>query len=542
MSNPFVQVNVAQQSAPTPSQRQKTGALISQGGTTLAAGAKSLLTQLSDLTPLLTAPIALASLTQAAGVATATLASSNATAGGTYNATTGQVTLILAASIGQVAGGLVAISAATGSGASAINGVQTIAAGSSGTTLIFFVPTGLTMTITGATAALTTGLANGSTFLTAVAGAAQTGYNITAIATVTGTSTFTYAVATTTISPATGVPTFTSPNRSELLQMATTFFNQGSVQAVYVLELGAGTPAQGVAALAAFITANPPQPGAFAFYSYLVPRGWDAVASFLTFLNGFLTTTSQTYFFVTTTIANYALYAAMKCVKTMIEAPGVQTIEFSHAADFWVTLNYAPASTNRVTPLNFSFLFGVTPYPTAGNAALLATLSAANVGVVGTGAQGGSSDKILIGGNMMDGNPFNYWYSVDWTQINVQLNVTAAAIAGSNNPTNPLYYDQAGINSLQQVAISTMNTGISDGLVLNPVQATTLSAAAFQIALDNDAFAGFTAVNADPFASYVRENPNDYAIGRYTGFSIEYVPLRGFDSIVFNVTVSTFAS
>lgn len=542
MSNPFVQVNVAQRSAPTPSNRQKTGALISQGGTILAAGSKSLLTQLSDLTPLLDSPILLASLTQAAGVATATLASSNATAGGTYNATTGQVTLILAASIGLSAGNLVAVSAATGSGATAINGVQIIAAGSSGATLIFFVLPGLTMTITGATVTLTTGLTNGSTFLTAIASATQSGYNGTVLATVTGTSTFTYAVPTTTISPATGTPTFTPPSTAELLEMATTFFNQGSVQAVYVLELGGGTPAQGVSALSAFITANPPQPGAFAFYSYLVPRNWDAVASFLTFLNGFLTTTAQTYFFVTTTIANYALYAAMKCVKTMIEAPGVQTSEFSHAADFWVTLNYAPSSTNRVTPLNFAFLFGVTPYPTAGNAALLATLSTANVGVVGTGAQGGTSEKILVGGNMMDGNPFNYWYSVDWTQINVQLNVTNAAIAGSNNPTNPLYYDQAGLNSLHQVAISTMNTGISDGLVLNPVQATTLSASAFQAALDNDAFAGFTAVNADPFASYVRENPNDYAIGVYKGFSIEYVPLRGFDSIVFNVTVSTFAT
>ncbi len=42
--------------------------------------------------------------------------------------------------------------------------------------------------------------------------------------------------------------------------------------------------------------------------------------------------------------------------------------------------------------------------------------------------------------------------------------------------------------------------------------------------------------------NYVNENPNDYKIGLYEGFSIVYVPLRGFENIVFNVTVSAFAT
>ena len=49
-------------------------------------------------------------------------------------------------------------------------------------------------------------------------------------------------------------------------------------------------------------------------------------------------------------------------------------------------------------------------------------------------------------------------------------------------------------------------------------------------------------VNADPFASFVQENPNDYAEGVYTGFGVDYVPLRGFESITVNVTVSSFAA
>jgi hypothetical protein len=538
MANPICKVNVNVLVAPTPSTLQKTGALISQGGTSLAANSKALLTQLSDLTPLLALAIPLASLTQSAGLATATLeGTASDISSGTYNTTTGLVTLTLSAGIGLNPGDPVLVASATGTGSfAAINGTWPCAAGTSGATITFFVAAGLTMTITGGTCEATIGLATNATFLTTIAGAAQAGYNGTFLATVTGAQTFTFAVPSGTVSPATGTPTFTPATTAELLQMATTFFAQGTGQGVYVLELGTGTPAQGVTALSAYITANPG-----IFYSYLVPRSWDAVASFLTFLAGFNGTTAQTYFFITTTLANYASYAAtMKCALLLIEAPGVQATEFSMAAVFWVTLNYSPSSTNRVTPLNLAFLVGVTPYPPAGNAALLSTLNAANVSVVGTGAAGGISAAILLGGNNLDGNPFNYWYSVDWVQINVALAITAALISGSNNPSNPLYYNQAGINALLQVAISTMGAGIAAGLVLNPIKALALNAAQFQAALAAQTYAGFTIINADPFAAYVTENPNDYKAGIYKGFSIFYVPLRGFTAIVFNVTVSSF--
>ena len=53
----IVTVQVSQTIAPTPNQLQKTGALISQGGTTLSTRTYSLLTQLADLTPLLAAAL-----------------------------------------------------------------------------------------------------------------------------------------------------------------------------------------------------------------------------------------------------------------------------------------------------------------------------------------------------------------------------------------------------------------------------------------------------------------------------------------------------
>lgn len=542
MTNPIVTVLVAQQNAPAPSALQKTGALISQGATNLAANATALLTQLSDLTALLLGTIPLASLTQAGGLATATMESTTISSG-TYTSSTGEVSLTLAASIGVQQGDLANVTGATGSGQfSAIDGTWPLLAGSGGTTINFPIQTGLSLGITGGNIAATLGLAIGATFLVTISGAAQAGYNGTFVATITGVNTFTFPVPSATASPATGSPAMTPGNQAELVEMATTFFDQGAAQGIYVLELGAGTPAAGVTALSSYISNNIAPSGNGPFYSYVIPRSWDGVASFLTFLAGFKTTTSKTYFFVITTLATYADYTGLKCVLAFKEAPGVTANEFDTAALAQITLNYAPASTNRVTPLNFAFLSDVTPYPTSGNGPTLASLNAANVNFAQTGSQAGLSDTILIGGNMMDGNPFNYWYSVDWVQINAALNITNALVNGSNNPVNPLYYDQDGINALQTVLVSTMGTGIADGLVLNPIKATQLSAAQLLAAIDAGTFDGYTLVNADPFASYVAENPSDYPAGIYRGFTIVYTPLRGFTNIVINVLVSNFAT
>ena len=94
----IVTVNVTQTVAPTPSQLQKQGAMISQGATTMAPGSRSILTQPSDLTALLQDLKSLASLAQVAGVATGTLKSTTIAAG-VYNDETGQVTLTLTADI-----------------------------------------------------------------------------------------------------------------------------------------------------------------------------------------------------------------------------------------------------------------------------------------------------------------------------------------------------------------------------------------------------------------------------------------------------------
>ena len=555
----IVNISVSIQVAPTPETLQQTGALISQGATNTSPNTASLLTQLSDLTPLL-------------------------------------------------------------------NGTKTI------TTMVLSTGT-VTVTTTAPH-----GYTIGDTILLTIAGVTPVAYNGTYLCTITGASTFTYALG--------GSPgsvtvqgVYTAEDVSELLQMATTFFGQGSNVSVFVLELGPGNVADGVAALTAYLTANPNTnytPGATGyFYAYLVPREWDGNANFLALIAEYENPNAQTYFFVTTTLTNYSLYTnLMKCIWSMIESPpmgiwsanaltaisysggqvtaatttahgvavgqwfqisgvtptgyngwwqaqpgttgstlvynvsatlGVESLlgtlvasyyanagvvaalpgtqiaaglEFSCAAAFYWLLAYNPSNTNLVGPFAFKFLFGVTPFPVRGFNALLTTLQSNNVNVVGTGAEGGISNTIIQWGTTEDGNDMSYWYAIDWLSINVNVNVANAVINGSNNPVNPLYYNQPGINFLQSIIAQTVADGVAFGMVLgNPTQ-TEFDGPTLGAALNAGTYAGQSVINAVPFLIYSQDNPGDFKIGRYSGFSIIFTPSRGFIQININIVAT----
>jgi hypothetical protein len=458
----IVQVNVNQTSAPVPSLLQKKGAVISQGGTNKAAGTITPITQLSDLTPIQPAPLALTSLAWAAGVVTAT------------------------------------------------------------TTAPHNIPNGQVVPLT-------------------IAGAAPAGYNGTFQCTSTGASTFTYPLA---ANPGaeTAPGTYTPAAVAEVLAAFTTIFAQGSQQAVWVLELGMVDTAHGVTALGAYITANTAK-GAGPFYAYLPPREWDAEPTFLPFAATFSNVNSKTYFFATTKIATFAnIPATTKSINAMVEAPNLPAIEFSHAADFRQLLNFTPSATNKVTPFDNTELFGVTAFPTVGNATIIAQLLAASINMVATGSEGGLTELILNNGTTMDGRDQSYWYSVDWVEINVQRDVAAAVIDGSNNPQNPLFYNQDGINRLQRVIASTMGRGVSFGLVLGAPVQVQMNPQDFVTAVENGQFAGVTAINAQSFLNYSLANPNDFALGLYSGFQIAYTPSRGFKTIIININVTDFVA
>jgi hypothetical protein len=227
-------------------------------------------------------------------------------------------------------------------------------------------------------------------------------------------------------------------------------------------------------------------------------------------------------------------------VASTYASAGIPSSEFSLAAAFYVMLNYAPSSTNQVPPYAFSYLFGVTPFPTQGNSALLAILKAAFVNVVATGAEGGISNAILKWGTTMDGNSLNFWYGFDWAQINGDEAVANAVINGSNSQP-PLYYNQFGINTLQAVLASTMADGVSYGLILGQVIQTELDPNTFATNVANGVYAGLTVVNAVPFAIYIAQNPSAYQEQTYGGLSVAMTPQLGFQQIIFNLTAVEFA-
>lgn len=455
MATPIVQINVSVTNAPVPNLLQRTGALVSQGGTTGAVNSLSLLTQLSDLTPLLMGAKSISAMTWASSVVTFTSTAH--------------------------------------------------------------------------------GYPIGDSLQLSIAGTTPAAYNGTFPCTIIDANTISYNLAS---NP--GVVTIqgkvTDVDVAYLLEMATTFFAQGTNQSVYMLELGSGTPAQGVTALGAYITLYPNS-----FYSYLVPRGWDAEPTFPAFLASFESNTAMTYFFVTATLSTYTNFTAlMKCVFMMIESPLIPATEYTLASTFWKTLSYNPSSSNQVGPLCFSYAVGVTPYAVTGPQAT--SFKSANLNYITTGAEGGISNTMLVWGHMCDGNPFNYWYSIDWTQINLNLDLSNEIINGSNNSLAPLYYNQPGINRLQNRAAGTAKRAISYGLALGTVVTTQLPAAQFAAAVAAGTYNGFFVINAEPFSAYNAENPNDYAIGKYAGLSAGFTPARGFEMLIVNLNVTNFVA
>jgi hypothetical protein len=430
----IVTVNVTQTIAPAPNTLQRTGALVSQGATTITPGKVQLLTQLSDLTPLLVGAVSITSAVWTTGVVTLT------------------------------------------------------------TTTAHGIPSGDTATIT-------------------VTGIQPSGYNGTFVGTSTGTNTLTYSLATNPGATTSLTGAVVTPEAvSDLVQMATTYFAQGPSVGVYVLELGyTTTPAAAITALNAYIESPVVQ-----MYSYLIPTEMSLDSTFLAFAKNHDADNSSVYFWVTETISAYGVFTGVKSVVSTVQDVTAPSTEWTAAAMFAVTLNYNPSNTNMVTPTCFSYVYGVTAF--TGTQTQQLALRNANVNYITTGAEGGITNTMVVWGVASDGNDFTYWYSVDWVQINVNLMISNAIINGSNNPINPLYYNQAGINTLQKVSQGVMNSGIAFGLVLGPVT-----------------------VDAVPFTTYVTNNPSDYAIGKYAGLSVTYTPARGFTQIIFNVNVSSFA-
>jgi hypothetical protein len=236
-----------------------------------------------------------------------------------------------------------------------------------------------------------------------------------------------------------------------------------------------------------------------------------------TFAANYASPTSKTYFFVTTSQANIANFAGTKSVLSFVPSPNAPSTEFGAASIFYQWLVNNPSASNKLAPMAYRYVFGVTPWPTSGYNSQINAIMTAYGNIILTGAEGGISNACIFKGALMDGSQASWWYGVDWFQIQSKQNLAAAIINGSNtNP--PLLYDQPGINTLLGVANNTGGSSTSFGCLLSAT------------------------VTATDFITYTTQNPNDYQAGIYNGLAATVVGQNGFLTITFNIDAVQFAS
>lgn len=386
-----------------------------------------------------------------------------------------------------------------------------------------------------------------------ISGFVPTAFNYTGPVTIVDTATFTYPVATDP-GATTTVGTYMPQSAIELSQMSTTYFDQGNMTSVWVLELGYGaTSAANAAALQGWLNVNPK-----VFCGYLLPRSVGAnqttIEAFEPLFKQFQNPEAMTYFWLTVSAnAINILDETYKCVIQMVEAPSVTDLlktnatnpngEFTMAAMFYNAMAFRPSQINRVAPMAFKYLYGVTAYPTKNNGPLLSSFKASATNYVATGAEGGVSFNIVYEGVTRDGNDyFNWWWTIDWVQININLNLSNAIINGSNNPFAPLYYNQDGINFLETNLYNTMLSASTLGMVLGPITMTALNQPDLQNQILLGVFEGMCDVNGVQFVDYVNANPGHFKIGEYDGLSVLFIPARGFIHIMVSVTATNLVT
>lgn len=547
MVNPIVTVNISLTQPPAPSTLQKTGALISQGGTTLGAQNYALLTQASDLTQYLSAALAMTAMVWAStygGQVTATATVAHGITIGTEFITT---------IAGVVPSGYNGTYRAIATSSTQFTYYLTTNPGSS-TTQGTYTPNGVGEIVAMANSFFAQGAQQSVYVLECGSGSAATGIsNLTAfiaaqpsqffyayliprswdatteflalIAQYENNNSQTYFFTTTTLQTYTS---YTSVMKDVLPLIEAPNYAKWAANAIT-----AATWTTGVATLT-MTTAHGIAPGQYFQATGINPTGYNGR------FRAIQGTTGSTLIYNLPGSDPGAYVSGGTLVQSFYASAGIPATEFTLASFFQYMVSQDPTTSIKVPPFAYTQLFGVTAYPVQGNSSILSTLQSANISFIASGNQGGLTQNLLWKGHTKDGKPFNYWYSVDWLSINLVLNLTNAIFNGNNNRGNPLYYNQDGINRLEQVAFGTGATGISYGLYLGTPYQFSYTQDVFNAKLNQGEFAGNMAFNAVPFTTYTRLNPNDYPIGRYGGFSCVATPLNGFETIIFNLNVTQF--
>jgi len=543
--NPIVTVNVSQQQAPTPNALQKQGAFVSVGGTTIAAGNYEFLSEFSDLEQYLSAGVAITSLSWSSaygGLVTVTTAAAHGIPTNTQFVTTIE---------GVTPDGYKGTVLATATGASTFTyylvtnpGVMTVAGtytpsntaeltamartffSQGGTQGAYVLELGA-VSIAAAVAALQTFIDDSPQFFYGyLVPRAWDGNStfLTFLNNFEATTSKTYFWVTTNLQNR----ALYDDTMKDVLALV-----EAPVYRPWAANTYSAASWSGGSVTASTANAHGIHPGDTFVISGASPAGYNG-----TFIALPGTTGSTLICAVATNPGAYVSGAAL-LIRRYASA-GVPADEFDWAAGFYRALNFNPSSLNRVPPYAFGNLTDVTRFPTQGNSALLVSLEGSDTSYVSFGGEGGITNDMLFKGHTKDGRPFNYWYSADFMQVAVKQDLANAIINGSNTTINPLYYNQQGIDRLQQVASATGGRAITYGHALGRVIITQDDPDVFTQRLNDGEFAGNLVVNAIPFTTYATQNPSHYKDGIYNGLTMVYTPLVGFEHILFNIQLTDF--
>lgn len=309
---------------------------------------------------------------------------------------------------------------------------------------------------------------------------------------------------------------------AELTAMAESWFaNTGA--GCWVLELGPFSVTAIEDALSRFIETYPQL-----FYAYVLPRGAQNDPNLPAFVANQAGADERVYFFLCGDKEGYkpllingqgqksVFYGAEYTGSAVTRGTTAANTAHEHLASAVAAqfCSARPSGLNRLAPMSFRQLVGITPWPEAGHGPLFAELKRNNISFAGTANEGGVEGSILFWGNFSNGDTMSGWYGADWCSINLELQLANAIIEGSQPGIRPLIYSQEGINRLTARAQQTLESAVTNGCIL----------------------ANYTLDSTD-FGTYITAQPSDYTTGSYNGLAATVVPVRGFTSLTFNLAI-----
>ncbi|CAI3954206.1 unnamed protein product [Commensalibacter communis] len=178
--------------------------------------------------------------------------------------------------------------------------------------------------------------------------------------------------------------------------------------------------------------------------------------------------------------------------------------------------NYSPSSYNKVNPMTYRYLYSVLPLSDEDKRLNQQLINDYYTNFLVSPPRNTTNAKsLLFPGSLADGNDFTYWYGIDYIRFTLIDTITNLLISAANNSSNPLYYNQQGINRIKDAVNNVLANCAAYGIIENNYIVTTID-----------------------FPNYVTQNSGDYKAGIYGGITFEVQPLKAMKKIKFNMNVS----